>query len=267
VVTAGSGPPVILLHGFPEFSYSWRHQIAPLAAAGFAVLAPDLRGFNLSDKPQRVDDFRIERLVADVEALVAHTGHARAHIVGHDWGGLVAWWFAASRPGLTATLAILNAPHPIVYRQVVWRSTQLFRSGYVPLFMLPRLTSRLLAAGNYFLLKQMFVRGAGRPDAFTSDDLARYVEAASMPDALRAGLTYYRANVHLGRRTTAIPRVAAPTLVIWGDRDPALGTELLSGLDAVTTRLRIERLAGVGHWVQNEAPTRVTELLLGHLRE
>jgi pimeloyl-ACP methyl ester carboxylesterase len=266
VVGEGAGPPVILLHGFPEFWYSWRHQISSLAAAGFSVLAPDMRGFNLSDRPLKVADYRIDRLVADVEALVRASGSSSAHIVGHDWGGLVAWWFAAQRPALTRTLTILNAPHPVIYRRLVWRTTQLLKSAYVPFFMVPALAAGLLSAGNYFLLKQMFLRGAARSGTFTAGDLLRYVEAASRPGALRAGLTYYRANVHLGYDAVSIPRITVPTLVIWGERDPALGTQLLSGLEEVTTDLRVERLPGIGHWVQSEAPDMVTKLVIEHIR-
>jgi len=266
VVRTGTGPPIILLHGFPEFWYSWRHQIEPLAAAGFSVLAPDMRGFNLSDKPREAADYRIECLLNDVAALVAASGHPRAHIVGHDWGGLVAWVFAALRPDLTCTLSILNAPHPTIYSRVLWRTRQWFKSAYVPVFMTPWLAAPLLSAAHYFLLRQMLVRGAGRPHVFSPEELARYVEAASLPGALVSGLNYYRANARLGLNAAALPRIAAPTLVIWGERDPALGVELLSGLDEMVSDLRIERLPGVGHWVQSEAPERVTTLLHEHLQ-
>ncbi len=266
VVRAGTGPPAILLHGFPEFSYSWRHQIQPIADAGYSVFAPDLRGFNLSDKPAGVDSYQIDRLINDVAALVAASGHSHAHIVGHDWGGLVAWFFAALRPELTATLSILNAPHPTIYGRRLWRTTQWLKSFYVPVFMTPHLAEWLLSAGHYFLVRQMLARGAGRRGAFSTENIERYVEAAAQPGALTAGLNYYRANARLGFNATVIPRIAAPTLVIWGERDPALGVGLLTGLEAVVTSLRVERLPGIGHWVQNEAPERVTALLLDHLR-
>jgi pimeloyl-ACP methyl ester carboxylesterase len=265
VVRAGTGPPVILLHGFPEFWYSWRHQIQGLAASGFSVLAPDMRGFNLSDKPRGIEHYHLSRLVDDVAALVAASGHPAAHIVGHDWGGLVAWYFAALRPELTLSLTILNAPHPTLYRRVLWRSRQWLRSAYVPVFMMPWLAVPLLSAMNYLLLRQMFVRGAARADAFSTGDLERYVEAAARPGALACGLTYYRAYARAGALARGIPRIERPTLVIWGERDPALGVELLTGLEEMAAHLRIERLAGIGHWVQHEAPERVTALLLAHL--
>jgi pimeloyl-ACP methyl ester carboxylesterase len=266
VERSGNGVPVILLHGFPEFSYSWRHQSGPLAEAGFSVLAPDLRGFGQSDKPQGAAAYRIERLVADVASLVESTGHPRAHLVGHDWGGLIAWCAAALRPDLVLTLSILNAPHPTIYRRILWRSRQWMNSAYVPLFMLPALTSRLLAAGRFFLLRQMFRQGAGRRGAFSEADVQRYVTAAAVPGALRSGLTYYKANATLGWKHLPLPRIPVPTLVIWGEDDPALDAVLLDGLDEMATSLRIVRLPGVGHWVQNEAPETVTRLLLEHLR-
>lgn len=265
VMRTGAGPPAILLHGFPEFWYSWHRQMGPLAAAGLSVLAPDMRGFNLSDKPADVASYAVERLVADVASLVAATGHPDAHIVGHDWGGLVAWFFAAYRPAMTRTLTIINAPHPTIYRRMLWRSGQWRKSAYVPVFMLPGVPERLLSAGGHFLLRQMFLRGAAHPEAFTDADLERYVEAASRPGALTGGLNYYRANARLGWDATILPNIMAPTLVVWGERDPALGVSLLSGLDRLVANLRVVRLPDVGHWVQHEAPGQLTDLLLSHL--
>lgn len=264
VARAGVGQPVVLLHGFPEHWYSWRRQIPPLAAAGYSVSAPDLRGFNLSDAPSRVEDYRIEHLVADVVALVRGSGQGRAHIVGHDWGGLVAWFVAALRPDLTATLTIMNAPHPTIYRRQVWRTLQFGRSAYVPFFLTPRLPEWLLSVGGGWMIRQMFLRAAARRDAFTEDELDTLVAASLRPGALTAGLNYYRANVGRMMDGAPLPRIPAPTLVVWGDRDPALGAGLLGGLEEFTTSLQILRLPDVGHWVQAEAPEALTGALLGH---
>lgn len=266
VARAGTGPPMILLHGFPEHWLSWRRQIPVLAAAGFSVLAPDLRGFNLSDKPAGLDSYRVERLVADVVALVRGCGPGRAHIVGHDWGGLVAWFVAATRPDVTETLTIVNAPHPTIYRDRVWRSAQAFRSAYVPFFLLPRLPEWILSAGHGWMIRQMFLRAAARPDAFDESELDALVTAALRPGALTAGLNYYRANIQRVLHRAPLPQVQTPTLVVWGERDPALGTSLLSGLDTVTTSLRIVRLPGIGHWVATEAPDALTDAVLQHVR-
>jgi pimeloyl-ACP methyl ester carboxylesterase len=265
VARAGVGPLVVLLHGFPEHWYSWRRQIPALASAGYSVLAPDLRGFNRSDAPVGIDGYRIERLVADVTALVRASGHDRAHIVGHDWGGLVAWFVAATRPDMTATLTIVNAPHPTLYRRQLWRTLQFARSAYVPFFLTPRLPEWLLSAGDGWMIRQMFLRGSARPGAFPREELDTHVAAALRPGALTAGLNYYRANV--GRVTSGapLPRIQAPTLVVWGERDPALGIGLLEGLETLTSSLHIVRLPDVGHWVQTEAPEALAEAIRRHI--
>lgn len=261
-VEAGEGPAVLLLHGFPEFWYSWRHHIPPFARAGYHVIAPDLRGFGDSDAPPDPAAYSIETLVEDVSALIASSGQACAHLVGHDWGGLIAWCVAAWRPDLVRSLTILNAPHPTIYRRVLWRSPQWLRSAYVPVFMAPGLAERLLLAHGGWLIKEMFRRGAAHRDAVPPDAIRRYVEEARRPGRLTGGLNYYRANAHLGFRGVRLPRITAPTLVLWGDRDPALGVNLLDGLDDVVNHPHVQILRGVGHWVAQEAPDVVTTSLL-----
>ena len=266
VVRAGEGPPVILLHGFPEFWYSWRDQIEALADAGFSVLAPDMRGYHLSDKPGEQAAYDLHHLVRDVAALVAATGHARAHIVGHDWGGVVAWAFAAARPELVDRLVVVNAPHPAIYSSKVRRWPQMFKSLYVLLFLLPWVPERVLLAYNGWAIRFMLTRAARVPDAFTQEDQDRYVEAIRQPGAMTAALNYYRANVRDGAGIRRVARVDVRALVIWGERDPALGTDLLEGLEELVPRVMIERLAGVGHWVQREAPQAVSRLMIDFLR-
>jgi pimeloyl-ACP methyl ester carboxylesterase len=264
--TAGSGPPVVLLHGFPENARSWSRQFAPLVRAGYAVWAPDLRGYRLSDRPRNRDSYHLRHLVADVAAIVRATGHPRAHVGGHDWGGLVAWTFAGYHPDLLDKLVIFNAPHFDIYLKQVWRSTQMFRSWYVLFFRLPFLPERALSANRFAVVRDMFRRMPVRPGTFSEDDIEQYIQALSVPGALTAALNYYRANaapdaLKLARRS----RVAAETLVVWGERDRALGTSLLDGLETVAPRVRIERIADAGHWVQNEAPELVNRLLLEFL--
>ena len=266
VARAGDGPPVVLLHGFPENHTSWRHQIGPLAVAGFGVLAPDLRGYGPSDKPAGLDAYRLGRLVDDVAALVRTTGHPTAHVVGHDWGGIIAWAFAAKHPDLLGRLAILNAPLPRLYLERVRRPSQLFKSWYVGLFQLPRLSERLLAAGDFRAVRTMFRRLPYRKGAFSEADIQAYVDDLARPGALTAALNYYRANV---RRTpsemAAVGPTTAETLVIWGERDPSLSTVLLRGLDRFAPHAEVRRLPDAGHWVQNEAPAEVNRLLLDFL--
>lgn len=267
VAVAGEGPPIVLLHGFPENWRSWRHQIAPLARAGFSVWAPDLRGYNLSGKPANRRAYHLRHLIADVAAIVRATGFPRAHIGGHDWGGVIAWTFAGAIPELVDRLVIFNAPHLEIYLRAAWRPPQLLRSWYVAFFLLPVLPELALSAWNFRAVRRMFRRMPARPHAFSDDDIDRYVAALAMPGALTAALNYYRANSTPDTILLAgSARVGAEVLVLWGDRDPALDPVVLTGLDAVAPRLQIVRFPDVGHWIQNEAPEEVNPLLTAFLR-
>ncbi len=271
----GDAPLVVLLHGFPEFWYAWRHQLDPLSEAGFRVVAPDLRGYNRSSAPGGVDSYRPAELVADVRGLIEHLGYARAAVVGHDWGGMVAWETAIREPGIVRRLAVLNAPHPAVFRRALVRSPEQFaRSWYVALCQVPWLPERLLAADDYRLVGSMLADTAN-PDAFTDADVRRYREAMARSESPSAPLNYYRAaareTARKGLRSllpgaeTHEETVRAPTLVIWGERDRALSTDLLEGLESWVPEVRVERLPAASHWVQADEPAWVTELLLDFL--
>jgi epoxide hydrolase 4 len=268
VVRAGAGPVVILLHGFPENWRSWTHQIEALAAAGFSVLAPDLRGYNESDRPTERRAYHVKHLVADVAALVRATGAARAHIVGHDWGGILAWAFAGMHPGLLDKLVVINAPHLQLYMEKVWRpSRQTLRAWYLLLFRIPRLAERALAARNFGAIRDMFERMPKQP-AFREAEIDAYVAALARPGALTAALNWYRENLTSpeARQIARSAFVDAETLVIWGEHDPALGVELLEGLERVAPRVRVHRIPYASHWVQNEAPDEVNRVLIDFLR-
>jgi epoxide hydrolase 4 len=266
VVQGGEGPLVVLLHGFPENWSSWRQQLGPLVQAGFSVLVPDLRGYNLSERPTRRQAYRLHHLVEDVAALISHSGQTRAHLVGHDWGGVIAWSFAGRHPELLNKLVILNAPHPRIYLRKIWYPPQLLRSWYVFLFQCPILPEKLLAAYDFALLRRIFRQMPVQKGAFSPADIDQYVAAFATPGALRAALHYYRAN-RPGRELVQASRarIEAETLVIWGERDHALGLNLLDGLQAIAPRLQLQRLPQVGHWVQNEAPQQVSNLLVEFL--
>lgn len=267
-VEAGEGPLVILLHGFPEHWYAWRHQIPFLAAAGFRVLAPDMRGYNLSEKPRGVGRYRVEELTQDVAELARHAGAERAHVVGHDWGGLVAWWLAILHPGVVSRLAILNAPHPAVVRRGLFSHGQLRKSRYIFFFQLPVLAERRFAAGDFAVLRRYLRRDPVRPQAFSEEDIQRYVEAIGRPGALTAAMNYYRAAFRAAPflALKARRRIEAPVLMIWGERDRYLGLHLLSGTQEWVPKLRVERIPEASHWVQADAPQKVNELLLEFLR-
>jgi len=268
VVVDGTGPPVILLHGFPENWRSWHRQISPLAAAGFSVWVPDLRGYNLSDRPVKKSAYELDNLVADVVALVKETGYPRAHIVGHDWGGIIAWAIAERFPELVDRLVILNAPHLKLYLEKVKCPRQMLRSWYVLFFQIPKLPEVALAAGNFRAVRNMFRLSPHIKTAFSDSDIENYIQGLSRPGALTASLNYYRANL-TGARVREIRRmtpVSAETAIIWGERDPALGIELLEGIDRVAPRNHVYRIPNSSHWVQNEAPDEVNRILVEFLR-
>jgi pimeloyl-ACP methyl ester carboxylesterase len=264
VVEAGpeDGPLVVLLHGFPEFWYGWRHQIGPLAGAGYRVLVPDQRGYDASDKPRRVSDYRIERLARDVLALIDDAGGRRATLVGHDWGAAVAWWLASHHPERLERLAILNVPHPVVMRRhLLLNPRQIRRSWYIFLFQLPWLPEWLVRRNGWSLAARA-LRGGSRRGSFGDDDLARYREAWSQPGALRSMIHWYRAAIRGAFRPYGPRRIPVETLVIWGARDPALGHEMLAPSLDLCDRARLVLCEDASHFVQHDEPERVSELLL-----
>lgn len=266
-VEAGRGPLVVLLHGFPEFWYAWRHQIPALAAAGFRVAAPDLRGYNLSDKPKGAASYRAGAVMDDVAALIGHLGAERAHVVGHDWGGVIAWRLAMRRPERVERLAIINAPHPAVFARELRHLRQLRRSWYAGFFQLPLIPEALIRANDYALLERIFRNGPRRPGAYTDEDIRLYKEAVAQPGALTAMLDYYRAISRSAPRGKEDEQggdglVQRPTLVIWGEQDTALTTHNLEGLERYVADLRIERIPEASHWVPADAPERVNRLLI-----
>jgi epoxide hydrolase 4 len=266
VAITGEGPPVILLHGFPENGYSWRKQTESLAAAGFSAWVPELRGYPPSDISSRRQAYHLRHLVEDVACIAGATGHPRAHVVGHDWGGIIAWTFAGMHAPLLDKLVIMNAPHMQTYAEKVWRTSQLLRSLYVGLFQFPLLPELALAAGNYWMVRKMFTDMPLRHGAFDDEAIARYVDGLSCPGALKAALDYYRENLRSnGMALARAARTDAETLVIWGMRDPALGAFLLDGLERFAPRVRIHRIEGASHWIQNEAPEEVNRVMLNFL--
>jgi epoxide hydrolase 4 len=270
-VEQGEGPLVVLLHGFPEFWYAWRRQIPALAAAGFRAVAPDLRGYNLSDKPRGVRAYRIEALLGDLEGLIGHLGaeqgETRAHVVGHDWGGAFAWYAPLFLPERLLSLSLLNAPHPLAFRRELRTSAaQRKKSSYVFFFQLPWLPERRIRAGNFALLAKMLRRDPVTPGAFTDEDVRLYVEALARPGALTAAVNWYRAALRFPPRVRgrAWPE-GLKTLLVWGARDRYLGPGLLEGLDRWVPELTIERIPDASHWVQADAPARVNQLLVRFL--
>lgn len=258
------GPLVVLLHGFPEFHYGWRHQIEALAAAGLRVAAPDQRGYNRSSKPSGVAAYGLDRLADDVLALATAVGRERFAVVGHDWGGVVAWHLAAREPARIERAAILNAPQPAAMRRYMRaHPSQMLRSWYVAWFQVPALPERLMAANDFAGLAEAMTR-SGRPGTFTAEDLARYRTAWRQPGALTAMVNWYRAALRAPPRRP-LERVRVPVRVIWGDQDRFLERGLVQESLATCERGEAFHLPEATHWLQHEEPARVNRLLIEFL--
>ncbi len=256
-------PLVVLLHGFPDFFYGWRHQIARLVEADYRVLAPDLRGYNLSDKPEDVGSYRLPVVSRDVKRLVEGAESETAHVVGHDWGGVLAWDLALRHPDVVDRLATLNAPHPTVFRETLKTSPrQLFRSWYVLFFQVPELPEWLNSRENYRLLTRALRESAG-PETFTHDEIEHYREAWSQEGALTGMINWYRALRSLDHPPRE--RVEQPTLVLWGEDDVALLPEMASESVSYCLQGDLERYPDASHWVQMDRPREVSERLIDHL--
>jgi pimeloyl-ACP methyl ester carboxylesterase len=255
------GPLVILLHGFPEFWYGWRHQLGPLGVAGLRVAAPDQRGYNLSDKPAGIAAYRLDVLADDVLGLADALGHARFAVVGHDWGGVVAWHLAARNPERITRAAILNAPHPTTLRHYAARHPrQLAKSWYAAYFQLPLLPELSLRAGNFWILERV-LRQTSAAGTFSPQDLRLYRQAWRQPGGLAAALNWYRAL--RGGAAPPSADIRVPLMIIWGERDAFLESGLADAGLALCTAGAIVRLAGISHWLQHEAAAEVNRLLLG----
>jgi len=257
LVTAGrdmspGGPaPILFLHGFPEFWYAWRNQLEVFGAERVAA-ALDMRGYGRSDKPPEVGAYDSARLVADVAAVLDRVSPARpAVLVGHDWGGVVAWQFAARHPERLEKLVIINAPHPAVFaRELLNNPAQRLASAYVALFR-SRLAEPFLRAGRFALLRRAVFGGAA-PGAFSREEQERYVAAWSQTGALAGGLNYYRAARLVPAE--AIRPVTTPTLVLWGMKDTALLPGNLEGLEEYVPDITVQRIPDGTHWVVHEHP-------------
>lgn len=265
--TAGRGPLVLLLHGFPERWFSWEAQIPALAAEGYRVVAPDLRGYGLSEKP--ATGYELSDLALDVVALIRALGEDHATVIGHDWGGAITWEAAARHPARVTRCAVLNCPHPAVLHEVALRSwDQLRRSWYMLFFNVPWLPERLIARDEGRWLFEMFRGGPGRPEVFAPAAREALRESVSRPEDVRPMLEYYRRSVRraLGGALPVYPPVRQPALLLWAERDAALGNQLIAPHTRFATDLTIRRLPDCGHFVQQERPDAVNALLAGWLR-
>jgi pimeloyl-ACP methyl ester carboxylesterase len=269
--SAGTGKLILFLHGFPEFWYAWRNQLIEFGRDSLAV-APDLRGYNLSSKPEQVERYRISELVKDIRELVTHFGVESCCLVGHDWGGVVAWAVAMAFPDVVEKLVIINAPHPAIFeRELRENPAQQQASQYMLIFRSPE-AEALLTVNDYANLQETVLGELLRQGFFTEADRQAYLESWSQPGAITGGLNYYRASQigppdGVGEEAPGSAanfsslQVKAPTLVIWGTKDPYLLTGNLNGLDRYVSNLSVERIPDATHWVVHEKAALVNSLI------
>ena len=268
VARAGAGPLVVMLHGFPECWYSWRHQIRALSGS-FDCVAPEMRGYGETDAPRGVANYTLDKLVGDVADLVHSLGHERAVIVGHDWGGGVAWATALMRPEIVERLIVLNCPHLKRFSEELRRNPrQMLRSWYMLFFQLPGLPEALFRARNFAALDQALKNGTVHQGAITDLDMEYFKDAFKKPYSITAAINYYRANFRSGllARAEQNPwiekKIDAPTLLIWGEQDFALGKELTFGMENLFTGpFELRYVPDSGHWVQQERPDVVNHYM------
>jgi epoxide hydrolase 4 len=262
---AGEGDHLALcLHGFPESRFSWRYQLPLLAELGYRAWAPDLRGYGETEpKPKAVSAYLIDRLMEDVAALIDASGAKSVTLIGHDWGAGLAWTFAANAPRPLERLVIMNVPHPAVMSAHLRRSwAQLKKSWYMFFFQVPGIPEWFTTANDARAVRRAFHDMAIDKSNFTPEVLDRYAKDAQRPGAITGMINWYRAALRLqGKLAGPWPMIEIPTLIVWGEEDAALGMELLDGTDAYVSNLTIERLPGVSHWVQQEAPEKVNAIL------
>jgi pimeloyl-ACP methyl ester carboxylesterase len=260
---AGDGDTVaLLLHGFPECRQSWRRQLPALAGLGWTAVAPDLRGYGESSRPKDVEAYRMEALVADVASLFEVLDAKRRILIGHDWGGAIAWAAALSGVPLDG-LVILNAPHPARFHEELKTWDQRRRSWYMAFFQLPWLPETILTRGEGRPLMRDLLRQSAN---FRPELLERMRRNILAPGAATAMLNYYRANVRRIAHAAPAKRIEVPTLLIWGEDDVYLSPRLASGLELLVSNLTVHRLPGVSHWVQQDAPDEVNRLILDWAR-
>ena len=264
VVQAGpkSGVPVVLLHGFPEFWYGWRHQIPALVEAGCRVIVPDQRGYNLSDKPKGVKSYGVLTLVGDIIGLIDALGYEKANLVGHDWGAVVAWTLAILHPERLHRLSIMNVPHPAVMRRFLTRDIeQIRRSWYVFFFQLPWLPEAGMRQDNW-RGAQRALRGSGKIDTFTTDDIVKYKEAWSQPGTMTSMINWYRAILRYQLPMPKDTRIKVRTLMMWGMKDFALSHRMARPSMDYVDEGNLILFPEATHWVQHDAADEVNHYLV-----
>ena len=265
-VTQGEGALMLFLHGFPEFWYSWRHQI-PEFAKDYRVVAVDLRGYNDSDKPQAQSAYVMSEFVEDVKGVIEGLGYESCTLVGHDWGGAIAWSFAYTYPELVSRLIVMNLPHPAKFAAGLKTPQQMLKSWYIAFFQIPFLPEFLIQLNDYRLIEEAFRGMAINQSAFTDADIEQYKNAFAKRGALTGAINYYRnLPIYLSQKKVW-GVLKMPTLMIWGEEDRALGKELTYGTEEYVQDLQIRYIPNCSHWVQQEQPQLVNQMMREFLDE
>ncbi len=256
---------IILLHGFPECWNTWRHQIKPLADAGYRVCVPNLRGYGQSSKPKSIKRYRLDELITDVEAIRLHYGKETFHLVGHDWGAAIAWWYAIHNKQPLASLSILNVPHPYAFLKALKSSVkQLRKSWYIFFFQLPFIPIWALTRNRFASLRKTLTHTSS-PGAYTEEDFIHLEEAWSAPGAIKSMISYYRAMLRYARSPKNDGVISTPTQILWGERDLALS--LASAHDSATylQHGKLITYPEATHWLAHDLPDEISQKLIEHL--
>lgn len=255
------GPLVVLLHGFPEFWFGWKNQIQPLAEKGYRVVAPDQRGYNLSDKPEGIDNYTVDHLRDDVIGIIEHFQKKTAIVIGHDWGGAVAWHLAATRPEYVEKLIVLNIPHPKAMPRVLKKNPlQWMKSSYIAFFQLPNLPEKALGMGEFKTMQQS-IEQTSKPDTFSKHEMEQYRAAWSQSDALTAMLNWYRAIRRGSFRQVPETKIKVPVRIIWGMGDQFLSPMLAKESMSFCEEVNLAFVGEATHWIQHEQPEIVNRLI------
>ena len=268
-VTMGNGSLIVLLHGFPEFWYSWRYQI-PTLSKQFKVVAPDMRGYGETEKPVKKEAYKIEKIVNDIVELIHVLGYEKATIAGHDWGGIISWSIAMMAPDVVEKLIILNAPHPGVYSKYMSKNLkQILRSWYIFFFLIKGIPELILGSSNYKILKSSILKSSVRKESFTEKDIETYVSSWKS-GGVSGGINYYRANLSLrywsNSNSVSFPKIKVPVLQIWAEDDIFLGKELTENTrEFIDAPYRLHLIPNCGHWLQQEASAEVNRIMIKFL--
>lgn len=256
VVQAGAdnGQLVILLHGFPEFWFGWHKQIDALVQAGYKLWIPDQRGYNISDKPKGITSYKVEHLVADIIGLIDYAGEEKIPLIGHDWGGIVAWYTALLHPERISRLATLNSPHPHVFeRHIRSNLIQFWKLSYAWFFQLPKLPEWILSR-KQFQGAVNSLKSTARPHTFSAEELEEYRKAYAQPNSLPNMINWYRALIQRRRPKLENPRLSIPTMILWGADDKNLRKEMAKPSHDLCDNAQIRFIPDATHWIQHDAP-------------